>query len=411
MPADPMHLDVRTIMVVFAMLSIMFAGLLLLAGLHTRNVQSVKQWSVASLCLGLGLSSAYFFDTHTDNARFAVVLGAMLVSLSIALQFTGIQSFKSEQPAVKTSAAFVAVVTLLTYWFEFMAPDVNARSIANSLLFCVGYASCASLLLVKVKPEFRSISSFTGVAFTALAVILLMRALVIYHSPSSAYTLYTNIPINPATFIITCLMQVSVVFGFLLMLNQHLIQEVKKIASRDMLTGAYNRRQFEEEIARLQSRCERTHDHFALMLIDIDNFKFINDNYGHPNGDEVLRRLSGIALKTIRGQDYWARFGGDEFCILLPSTEASEGVVLANRVRESFAAHTFVFGNKAIKSSISIGIADTAQAGLNYQHLLAAADQALYRAKLNGRNRVMIYSPELDLEAIDKHVDPGPGGA
>lgn len=395
-----MNLDVRTIMVVFAMLSIMFAGLILLAGLHTTKISSVKQWSIASLCIGVGLGSAYFFYTHSDGARLAVVLGGMLVALSIALQFTGIQSFKSDRISLRLATAFVLVGAIQTYWFEFQYPDVNTRSIANSLLFSFGYACCAGLLLIRVKPEFRSIASFTGVAFAALSVILLLRAIVISQSPSSLYSLYSNIPVNPATFILTCLMQVCVTFGFLLMLNQHLIQEVKKIASRDTLTGAYNRRQFEEEIARLQSRCERTHDHFSLVLLDVDHFKFINDNYGHPSGDEVLRRLSQIALKTVRAQDYWARFGGDEFCILLPSTSAEDALILANRLREAFAAVTFVFGSKTIKSSISMGIADTAQVGLNYPRLLAAADRALYRAKLKGRNQVVFHSQELGLETL-----------
>jgi diguanylate cyclase (GGDEF)-like protein len=392
-----MNLDVRTIMVVFAMLSIMLAGLILLAGMHTSKINSVKQWSIASLCIGVGLGSSYFFYTHSDGAKIAVVLGGLLVALSIALQFTGIQSFKSERISIRLATIFVLFGAIQAYWFEFQYPDVNARSIANSLLFSFGYACCAGLLLIRVKPEFRSISSFTGVLFAGLSAILLLRAIVIYQSPSSLYSLYTNIPINPATFILICLMQVCVTFGFLLMLNQHLMQEVKKIASRDMLTGAYNRRQFEEEIVRLQSRSERTQDHFALMLIDIDNFKFINDNYGHPSGDEVLRRLSQIALKTIRAQDYWARFGGDEFCILLPSTESEDALILANRLRESYANVTFMFGGKALKSSISIGIADTSQVGLNYHSLLTAADQALYQAKLNGRNQVIFHSMELGL--------------
>lgn len=389
-----MNLDVRTIMVMFAMLSIMFAGLILLAGLNTSKINSVKQWAIASLCIGIGLGSSYFFYTHSDGARIAVVLGGLLIALSIALQFTGIQSFKSERISYRLAAIFVVFAVIQTYWFEFQFPNVNARSIANSLLFSLGYAGCASILLMHVKPEFRSISSFTGIAFAGLSAILLLRAILIYQSPSSLYSLYTNIPINPGTFITTCLMQVCVTFGFLLMLNQHLMQEVKKIASRDMLTGAYNRRQFEEEIARLQSRSERNQDHFSLMLIDIDDFKFINDNYGHPSGDEVLRRLSQIALKTIRAQDYWARFGGDEFCILLPSTNADDALILANRLRETFANVTFMFGGKPNKSSISIGIADTWQVGLNYHSLLAAADQALYQAKLNGRNQVVFHSLE-----------------
>ena len=393
-----MSLDVRTIMVVFAMLSIMFAGLILLAGLNTKKSFSVKQWAVANLCIGIGLGSAYFFYTHSDSARLAVVLGGMLVAIGIALQFTGIQSFKGERQFLALAILFIVIAAVQTYWFEFVAPDVNTRSIANSIIFSLGYAACAWILLVGVKPEFRSIAWFTGLAFIGLSIVLLVRALWIYHSPSSLYSLYTNIPINPTSFILTCLLQVCVTFGFLLMLNQHLIEEIKQIAARDTLTGAYNRGQFEEEIARLQSRCRRTYSNFSLMLIDVDNFKFINDNFGHPNGDAVLRKLSSIAMATIRSQDYFARFGGDEFCILLPSTSAEESLILANRLREAYAANTFSFGSKTIKSSLSLGIADTAEVSLDYEKLLAAADQALYKAKLNGRNQAVLYSPELHLD-------------
>ena len=89
-----MKLDIRTTMVLFAMVSLMISGLILLAGLRTKSFSSVKQWSLASLCIGIGLGSAYFFSTITPSAKFAVVVGAALVASSIAFQFTGIQSFK-----------------------------------------------------------------------------------------------------------------------------------------------------------------------------------------------------------------------------------------------------------------------------------------------------------------------------
>jgi len=385
-----MKLDIRTIMVLFAILSIMISGLILLAGLRTRSGSSVKQWSIAYLCIGIGLGSAYFFSTITPSAKFAVVVGAALVAASIAFQFTGVQSFKFSRPYKELGICYVAVVIFQTYWFEFIQPDISARSIANSLLFSIGYAACSSLLLINAKAPLRAASWFTGLAFALLSVVMLIRAIIILNS-SEVYSLYLITPINPITFVISCILQLCAAFGFLLMLNHQLIAEIERIASRDTLTGAYNRRQLEQEIVRLQSQYERTGDKFSLMLIDIDNFKFINDNYGHPSGDEVLQRLTNIAVATIRTEDYFARYGGDEFCILLPSTSTEEALFVANRLKDAYASTTFEFKGEVIKSSISIGIADSSNVGTESKNLIGAADQALYKAKQDGRNKVFFY--------------------
>ena len=382
-----MKLDIRTTMVLFAMVSLIISGLILLAGLRTKSFSSVKQWSLASLCIGIGLGSAYFFSTITPSAKFAVVVGAALVASSIAFQFTGIQSFKHHRIYRRLATFYVAVVIFQTYWFELIHPDISARSIANSILFFVGYAACTSLLLVSTKTPLRVASWFTAFSFASLSVVMLVRAITIFHS-SEIYSLYSNTPINSIAFVISCILQLCVAFGFLLMLNDQLIAEIEKIASRDTLTGAYNRRELEQEIARLQSRYERTGDQFSLMLIDIDNFKSINDNYGHLNGDEVLRRLSNIAIASIRPEDYFARYGGDEFCILLPSTSTEDALIVADRLRQAYASTTFTFNGKVIKNSISIGISGSFNVGSETKSLIAVADQALYKAKQDGRNKV-----------------------
>ncbi|MES2636501.1 MAG: GGDEF domain-containing protein [Pseudomonadota bacterium] len=391
-----MTLDVRTIMVLFAMLSLLFSGLILLAGLHTRSTNSVKQWSIASLCIAMGLGSAYFFQTPTANTKYAVLLGATLITASIALQFTGIQSFKSSRIYLWPAIIFVSIGTLQTYWFEFIQPDIISRTVANSVLCSIGYAACASETIIRNKPKLNCISRLTGLSFAMLSLAMLIRAILIFQSPPEAYSLYLNIPVNPATFIITCILQLCVTFGFLLMLNGQLVTEIEKLASRDALTGAFNRRLFEDEMARLQSRCKRTGEKFSLMLIDVDNFKLINDNYGHLNGDEILRRLANIVLTSIRTEDYFARYGGDEFCVLLPSTNTAEAHIVANRLRETYAATAFIVAGKTIKSSISVGIVDSSQVGLEFKTLLSAADQALYQAKQSGRNKVVLHSTALD---------------
>ena len=392
-----MSLDVRTVIVVLAILAIMLSGLILFAGLHTRSVSSVKQWSLANLCIGIGLGAAYFFLEPTFTVKFVIVIGAAFVAMGLALQFTGIQTFKSQRVNKWLAIGFVSVMTFQTFWFLFLTPNIGLRSINNSLLLSLGCAACAGALFVQNKPRLKAVCWFTGLAFSLLSAILFARALLIGQYFFTDYGLYSPIAVNQVVFVVCCILQLSISFGFLLMLNHQLVEEIENAASKDMLTGASNRRQFEEEFLRLLSKCKRTGETLSVMLIDVDNFKFINDNFGHPSGDEVLRRLTSIAVSSIRIEDYFARYGGDEFCVLLPSVSADDVVKIANRLLEAFAATTFVFGGQTIKGSISIGVAESSMVGLDAARLIEAADQALYRAKQDGRNRVALHFETIDL--------------
>jgi len=385
-----MGLDIRTIMVLFAMLALMFAGLLALARLHTGNIRGVRQWSAANLCIGLGLFSAYFYNSPTPSTKYAIVLGAALIATGIALQFTGIQSFKESRSYKALAALFVTVAVLQTVWFEILHPDIRARSIANSLLFSLGYAACARVLLIRIAPPLRTAFWFTGLSFAVLSAVLIVRAVLISQSQET-YGLYANTPLNPASFLAGCIVQLCITFGFLLMLNYRLIADIQSLASRDVLTGAFNRRRLEEEATRLKTRFERTGDTLAIMMMDVDHFKSVNDAHGHPVGDEVLRRLSAIAQASIRADDYFARYGGEEFCILLPSTSAAEACSLAERLRQTCASTPLEISGKTIQSTVSIGVADSSQVGLDFRSLVSAADQALYRAKQDGRNKVVPF--------------------
>ncbi|OIQ81797.1 response regulator PleD [mine drainage metagenome] len=387
-----MGLDVRTIMVMFSMLTLMFSGLLEMAGLRAENIRGVRQWSVANLCLGLGFGLSYFYSTPRPGYEWAIVIGTILIAAGLSLQFTGIRAFKGEPSEWGFASLIVGIAVLQSAWFTVVHPDLNARAIANSILFALVYAACARLLLIHIEPPLRTAYWFTGLCFAFLAMVMLARGIMIWALPSGTYRIYALIPHNPLPFFLSSMVQLCVTFGFVLMLDYRLVMDLQKIASRDMLTGALNRRRLEEEAERLWARRSRTGDTLAVMMIDIDHFKSVNDRYGHQAGDEVLRHLAAIAQASIRVDDYFARYGGEEFCILLPSTTEKEAFSLAERLREAYAARTMEFAGKPLNSTISIGVADSAQAGLEFSSLLATADQALYRAKHEGRNRVVSYS-------------------
>jgi diguanylate cyclase (GGDEF)-like protein len=387
-----MGLDVRTIMVMFAMLAFMFFCLFELAGLRVGRIRGVRQWAVANLCIGLGFSLAYFFGRTTPGHDWAVVFGVTLIATGACLQLMGIQAFKEQPAHGRLVVLLIGVIFCQSIWFNVIHPDSHIRAIVNSFFFFFIYAVCTRVLLVKTEASLRVSYWFTGISFAILAMLMVARGVMIMLSPDESIGLHVNTTINTLPFIITCLLQFCVAFGLLLMLNHRLIADVYQMASHDALTGTLNRRRIEEESVRLKARCVRTGESLAIMMIDIDSFKSINDRFGHPAGDKVLCSLANIAQKSIRADDYFARYGGEEFCMLLTATTESEAFELAERLRLAFAEFTLMLGKERINVTVSIGVADSKDIGLEFSDLVTAADQALYRAKENGRNQVIAYS-------------------
>ncbi len=164
-------------------------------------------------------------------------------------------------------------------------------------------------------------------------------------------------------------------------------------ANRDPLTGLYNRRYLDSTLERELARCQREGQPLSLMLIDLDHFKQVNDNWGHPAGDEVLRQLADMLASHARLADVACRYGGEEFLMLLPGMPLNVALERAERWRQDFAASTVFFGELAIQATLSVGIAGYPGHGTTAQQLIRHADLALYRAKAAGRNRVTVYDP------------------
>ncbi|HVO32229.1 MAG TPA: GGDEF domain-containing protein [bacterium] len=163
-------------------------------------------------------------------------------------------------------------------------------------------------------------------------------------------------------------------------------------AVKDGLTGIYNKKYFVDRLETDFPHAKRHRANLTLMIFDIDHFKKINDTHGHPAGDHCLRELAGLIKKTLRNEDVFARFGGEEFVILTRDVDDTGALVLAERIRRLVEGNKFVFEGKTIPVTISVGIS-TMTATSNPPFTDAAdmvnrADQYLYKAKRSGRNRV-----------------------
>jgi diguanylate cyclase (GGDEF)-like protein len=179
---------------------------------------------------------------------------------------------------------------------------------------------------------------------------------------------------------------VGTVFVIFMLVSERTVTAHKNAASIDPLTGMLNRRGFAEACSRVIEKEAVAGRPVTVLIFDIDHFKGINDRFGHPAGDELLKLFATVVVSNLRITDLSGRIGGEEFAALLPCS-LEEGVVAAERVREAFEASGIVCEEGPVDTTVSIGAAG-GPAGTELEVLLASADTALYQAKRGGRNRV-----------------------
>lgn len=178
--------------------------------------------------------------------------------------------------------------------------------------------------------------------------------------------------------------------------NARLFTEIQKLATIDPLTSLYNRRLFFDLAEKEIERTRRLGDAVSVIMLDIDNFKCVNDTYGHLTGDEVLRVVASQCRLTMRMHDISGRYGGEEIVVLLPQTGVEDAQQIAERLRSIIAQTSILCERGSLSVTVSMGVAASdASNGLKLAHLIHQADRALYQAKLSGRNRVCVWGEVL----------------
>ena len=170
------------------------------------------------------------------------------------------------------------------------------------------------------------------------------------------------------------------------------MEALRQLATRDQLTGLLNRRELDRVLAEERERALRFGHRLALVMVDIDHFKSINDTHGHPTGDAVLREVARRLGNEVRNVDRVARFGGEEFALILVQTDAAAGLDVARRVCAAIEGTPIMAEGRELRVTVSAGVAALPDDGRTESALVAAADKALYAAKQRGRNRALAFS-------------------
>jgi diguanylate cyclase (GGDEF)-like protein len=233
-----------------------------------------------------------------------------------------------------------------------------------------------------------------GVVTILILVIFASRLFGALTSAGGGFSYMQFSPVQSVVILVLVFLSMALNFGFLLMAMDRLRNEVADLALLDDLTGVGNRRHLVQRLTEECARSERSGQPFALLVIDLDGFKAINDTHGHAAGDACLQHFTLMAQTRLRPGDMLARTGGDEFCIVLPSSTLREGAMIARRVLEVCRADAEQCVGPDIPIAVSIGVAQwTREMGAFPDRLIAAADHALYDAKKAGRNGFATYDP------------------
>lgn len=364
-------------------------------------------WWLAGILVSLGgmLLAGAQMETTVPWRRAVYVLGDATLLIGIGLIGEGLRRFFGHRPRLLAVGAFVAAEVLVGGWLELRSHS-GTHVVLTSMLAMVLWWHAAWVAARELRPGYRAL--LLGVLLCALVQSAGwgLRAALVGWGRLQDNVAAANSVLALVSFVASGVLALL----FVLLVNFRLGERLRQLAIRDPLTGALNRRGFEIAAGRLATLAVRMGQPIALLMLDLDHFKRVNDTYGHEVGDRVLRALVQLVHRAKRETDVFARLGGEEFCLVLPGTDVPGAKVFADRLRRSFEALEIDTGRSFVSCTMSIGVAYASASALaegraDIVDLLRQADEALYEAKRAGRNRIRIFaSPEVLSSRIDSRL-------
>ena len=374
-----MSLDTSTLYLVATMVAATLGAMLLFFGTQ-ENIPALRWWGTAYL-LGAVSVALSTLAGHVLGAMLSLALNAVGFA-ACGMVWSAARVFHGRNPNLPglLLGAMVWVAAVMT-----LKPE------ASAIRFMIGAAIVAiyaALTAAQLWSERRKTLQRRWPAIVVpvlhgfvLMLPILLGDLLHPHGDISSGSIWVTV-----FSIELMLYAVGTVFVIFMLVSERTVTAHRTAASMDPLTGMFNRRGFAEATSRVIEREANAGRPVTVMIFDIDHFKSINDRFGHPAGDEILKLFAAVVVNALRITDLSGRIGGEEFAALLPCS-LEEAVIAAERVREAFESSGIVDETGPVDTTVSIGVAG-GPAGTELEVLLAAADTALYQAKRGGRNRV-----------------------
>jgi diguanylate cyclase (GGDEF)-like protein len=386
-----MSLDLPTLLIALFVTSGVMAASVLTVAWRAQVHRGLSLWGWGLMCNAL--TYPVFGLRVLGWPALSIVGVNLFAALALACLILALAAFQRDQAPTLPAPALWGVVALNVLVAAALQHDDHWRNILVAGMQSV----LAGLLLRQAWTPGWKDRHLTGqlvviVAAVLLFVLLLVRTgfMVVQSDWDGRYKVPEGVQIWTFFLVLALLLLSSM--GFVLMQMEHALSQQHDLATHDGLTGVHNRLALMETLERDAALSRRTASPMAVLMVDIDHFKVVNDQHGHLAGDVVLREVAQRASQRLRRADMLARYGGEEFVALLPRTDVQGAVAVAEDIRQAIAARPCVAHGVPISVTVSIGVhaAVPGPDAHGVEALLATSDHALYEAKHQGRNRVVV---------------------
>lgn len=376
------NLDVQTMILMTSIDAILQLLILIFLCSLVNQYRGVKTYTFGRV---FTIISYFISLIKSPFTSITLVLAGVFLLVGTSISCFGISQFTGK----KIKPYYLLIINLLfiavqSYFLIFKDVFVF-KTITQTIFQMVVFSISTYCLLTTSHKSFVGSSRFMAIVMISLLISLVGRVILLIKNPPNQ--LFVPNELNASTLIIVSIFTFLLTAGFIMMVCQRLFYDLKVAANTDVLTCLLNRRAMMHQLEMAMNQFYRSDRSFAIILIDVDFFKRVNDVYGHDAGDMVLIHLAQILQTKMRQIDSASRWGGEEFLILLPDTTLDQAEEIAERLRY------YVETNPTpsnIQITISLGLAVIRQHGNSLESLITAADHALYAAKRNGRNQVAI---------------------
>ena len=369
-------LDTRTTALLVAFAFFIQANAIGAQAFLIREYEGVGTALLGNLSLALGFLLTTLRGFLPDFVT--IVIANFFLLHGVNLFYIAISRFTGQKYSKRGITILLISILVITIYFRYVTDDLAIRIIGVSLCVGISVMMLSHKLWMARNTPYSFATWLTLIPFVVYGLFLFARAVFTFFSPPSE--MFSNDPVQTLTYLLLFFISFLWTLGFILMVSQRLHSDLTELATTDSLTRIPNRRATQDFFEKELSRAQRNNSEFSILLIDLDNFKQINDKHGHAMGDNALIKTAQIFQSAIRKQDIVGRWGGEEFLIILPGTTEQNAQILAERLRSEIANAEFKNSTLTVIVTVSIGIAFSNHTD-SMDVILKKADDALYVAK------------------------------
>lgn len=382
-------LDERTILLMIVIIPTLLAAVT--SGLRLAipdDVRGIGSWSMCLLCFGLGSAIVALTPLELLGSRVLISNAVFVPAVALTGYATARFFRRPLRPRWWIAAAVLVYAVAAMFSQHPEQAPIRIALLSLQQLVCSGIAIHAALSSGELRRGPGGTVLLIGLSLLACGAAIRFSAAVSQNAGPVTIFSGATFSVVPVFLMMVNLGLLFGTLGLILLASERMRARLEHLASHDALTGLLSRGGFSPLVEHTLAFAKRQRQTASLAILDVDLFKQVNDRYGHQTGDAALRVVAQVLRAQLRQIDLCARFGGEEFAVLLPACDLQGAAQIAERVREAIAAAPIPHDPEPFHLTVSIGLSATSPTNTEFQQLYREADKALYSAKANGRNRV-----------------------